>query len=136
MPWSARILGVCGVLLIGIGAYFVVGRPPFLPEDARYAGATLKDLQTVAPKLGEWLGLVFWVLGGFIAGTGILTVYVSVTAFRFRTPGAGALVALAGIASLGSMAVVNVLIDSAFTLPLVALAALWASAVVLHGRGK
>jgi hypothetical protein len=136
MPWSARILSGCGVLLIGMGVYFVVGRPPFLPEDVRYAGATLKDLQYVAPELGEWLDLVFWVLGGFIAATGILTGYVAVTAFRVRTRGAGALVALAGIASLGSMALVNVLIDSAFKLPLIALAALWASAVVLHARGK
>ena len=38
--------------------------------------------------------------------------------------------------TIGSMAVGNVLIDSAFKAPLVAVAALWALAVVLHWRGR
>ncbi len=70
------------------------------------------------------------VLGCTIAATRMLTVHVAVTLFRVRTCGAGASVALSGIASLGYMAAVNVLMDSPFTLPLTALAAL------SHARGK
>ena len=135
-PPSAVILGGCGLILIGIGLYFVWARPALLPEDVRYIGVTSAELQSVEPGLRRWLHRVFWVLGGYIMATGILTLYLATTAFRTRARGARVAVALAGAASIGSMAVVNVLIDSAFKTPLVAVAALWALAVVLHWRGR
>lgn len=134
-PPSAVILGGCGLILIAIGFYFVWARPALLPEDVRYIGVT-SELQSAQPGLGRWLHRVFWVLGGYIMATGILTLYLATTAFRTRARGARVAVALAGAASIGSMAVVNVLIDSAFKAPLVAVAALWALAVVLHWRGR
>lgn len=79
---------------------------------------------------------MFWVLGGYIAATGILTAYLAGTAFRVRARGATLTVAAAGIASIGSMAVVNVLIDSDFKVPLIALAALWGVALVLYRLGR
>lgn len=135
-PYSAVIVGGCGLILVGIGLYFLWARPALLPEDARYMGATLLELQTVAPGIGMWLDRVFWVLGGYITATGILTVYLASTAFRARARGAGIAVALAGVASIGSMAAVNVLIDSDFKVPLVAVAALWGLAMVLYWRGR
>jgi len=48
---------------------------------------------------------VFWVLGGYISATGFLTVYLAATAFRARARGADVAVAVAGVASIGSMAV-------------------------------
>lgn len=135
-PLSAVIIGGCGLLLVGIGLYFVWFRPALLPEDTRYIGATLEEAQRVAPGLGRWLDRVFWVLGGYIGATGILTVYLAATAMRHRARGAGAAVATAGVASVGSMAVVNVLIGSAFKVPLVTVAALWGLAVVLYWRRR
>ncbi len=37
-PYSAAVLALCGVALIGIGLYFIFLRPALLPEDARYIG--------------------------------------------------------------------------------------------------
>ena len=134
-PLSAAVLAGCGVILIGIGVYFLWFRPALLPEDARYLGATLQELLTVAPGMGQWLDRVFWVLGSYITATGVLTVYLAATAFRARARGAGVAAAAAGVISIGSMAVVNVVIDSDFKVPLVAVAALWGVAMVLHWRG-
>lgn len=39
------------MILVGIGLYFLFLRPPLLPEDARYVGATLEELRTVAPSI-------------------------------------------------------------------------------------
>ena len=135
-PLSAIILAGCGVILSGIGLYFSWLRPALLPEDARYLGATLGELSTVAPGMGRWLDRVFWVLGGYITATGILTVYLAATAFRARARGSGVAVGVAGVFSIGSMAVVNVLIDSDFKVPLVTTAALWGLAMVLYWRGR
>ena len=135
-PLSATLLGVCGVVLVGIGLYFIFVRPAFLPEDARYIGAALSDIQAVAPNIAQWLSRVFLVLGGYIAATGILTVYLAASPFRNRARGAGIVAALAGAASIGLMATVNVIIDSDFKWPLIGVAALWAMALALFWRGK
>lgn len=135
-PLSATLLGICGVILVGIGLYFILVRPAFLPEDARFTGASLTEIQAVAPNVAQWLGRVFWVLGGYIAATGILTVYLAMSPFRNRARGAGIAAALAGVASIGLMATVNVIIDSDFKWPLIGVAALWAIALGLFWRGK
>jgi hypothetical protein len=135
-PNSATVLALCGLALLGIGLYFMLVRPAFLPEDARYAGASLKELQAVAPNISQWLRWVFWVLGGYITATGILTIYFAKTAFRARARGAGGVAVLAGITSVGLMAAVNIIIHSDFELPLVGLAALWTLALALYGRER
>lgn len=135
-PYSATILMACGLILFGLGLYFMLIRPPFLPEDARYTGAALGELQAVAPGIAGWLRRVFWVLGGYIAATGILTLYIAATSFRTRVRGAGVAVALGGVASIGSMAMVNILIDSDYKWPLVGVSALWGLALALYWRGR
>ena len=86
-PLSAVVVAGCGLILVGIGVYFCWLRPALLPEDARYIGATLEELLTPAPGMGNWLDRVFWVLGGYIMATGVLTVYLAATAFRTRAGG-------------------------------------------------
>lgn len=135
-PLSATLLGICGVILVGIGLYFILVRPAFLPEDARFTGASLTEVQAVAPNMAQWLNKVFLVLGGYIAATGILTMYLAASPFRNRARGAGIAAALAGVASIGLMATVNVIIDSDFKWPLIGVAALWAVALALFWRGK
>jgi hypothetical protein len=135
-PLSAILLTVCGVILVGIGLYFILIRPAFLPEDARYTGASLAEIQVVAPNIAQWLGRVFWVLGGYIVATGILTIYLAMSPFRKRMRGAALAATLAGIASIGLMATVNIVIDSDFKWPILGVATLWAVALTLFWRGK
>ena len=39
-PVSTWMLAGCGIWLIALGLYFIVLRPPLLPEDPRFMGAT------------------------------------------------------------------------------------------------
>ncbi len=53
----------CGVWLIGLGFYFIVLRPPLLPEDPRFMGTTLVQIRAAVPGLEGWLKKVFTVMG-------------------------------------------------------------------------
>ena len=129
-PYSSTILVLCGIILMGLGLYFVFLRPPLLPEDARYMGASLAEIQATAPGLFNWLQKVFWVMGGYIFTTGPLTLYVTFTAFRMRASGAVWIVAAAGLTSIGWMAVVNFIIGSDFKWLLFGFALLWGIALL------
>ena len=118
---SAWLLTFCGLVLVGIGGYFVLARPALLPEDARFMGTTPAALLAAAPGLARWLTRVFWVLGGHIAATGVLVAYLAHTGLRAGDGGALVVLALAWAASIGWMALVNVLTDSDFKWPLLAL---------------
>ena len=118
---------------MGVGLYFGFLRPALLPEDLRYIGASMAQIQTAAPGLSPWLARVFGVLGGYMIATGLLTVYVAATGFRVGTLGAKVTVAVAGLASIGWMAIANFLIDSDFKWPLLALALPWVVALALSG---
>jgi len=135
-PDGAALVALCGIVLVGIGLYFVFLRPPLLPEDARYIGADVAALAASLPGLQPWLQKVFWVMGGYIIATGLLTVYVARTTLPARTSGALGMVAASGLVSIGWMASVNVLLDSDFKWPLLALASLWATATILCWRGR
>jgi hypothetical protein len=126
--WAASsiLLALSGVLLIGVGLYFVLLRPSLLPEDMRYMGLSAAQLDAVRPRLEAWLTQVFRVMGGYIVATGILTVTVAVTSFRARHWIAVAGALAAGIASIVWMTAVNIAIDSDFKWALVCLAVIWA----------
>lgn len=106
--------GFGGLILMGMGAYFAFLRPPVLPEDLRYIGVSLVQIQGTVPGMLPWLTRVFAVLGGYIFATGVLTAYVAATSFRSATPVTTAVVAIAGLASIGWMAITNFQIDSDF----------------------
>lgn len=130
-PYSARVLALCGLILIGMGLYFILLRPALLPEDTRYIGTSLEEILIAVPGLLGWLEKVFWVMGGYILTTGVLTLYVAITSFRARAKGVAGIVALAGLASVGWMTVVNFAIGSGFKWLLLAFAVLWVFALVL-----
>lgn len=134
--YSAALIAICGASLIPVGLYFALWRPRLLPEDVRFMGADLEELQGVAPNVSPWLRQVFRVLGGYILATGALTVTVAATTFRRRERGSAIAIALTGTASVGTMAISNRIIRSDSRKPLVALAGVWAGALVLHVRGK
>lgn len=131
LVYSTTLLAVSGGILMAIGLYFIFLRPALLPEDLRYMHASLREIQSGMPGLLEWLPKVFWVLGGYIFTTGLLTFSSAVTAFRTGVRQPLPVIALAGLTSIGGMVVVNFLIDSAFKWPLAGVATLWAVAVAL-----
>lgn len=75
-------------------------------------------------------------MGGYIFTTGLVAFYIALTSFRTRAPGVAAIVAVAGMTSIGWMAAVNFLIDSDFKWLLFGFGLLWASAVALSWTGK
>ena len=133
---SAILLAVAGVTLIGAGLYFLLLRPPLLPEDIRYMGLGEAQLAAVRPRLEAWLTHVFRVMGGYVLATGVLTVTLAATAFRAHQWGAGLGALMGGAVSIGWMAVVNFMIDSDFKWSLVAMALVWAISMVLFWAEK
>ena len=123
-------LGLGGLILLCMGAYFAFLRPPLLPEDARYVGASLTQIQSAIPGFLPWISRVFGVLGGYLFATGVLTVYLAAASFRDTKPLPTAVVAISGSASIGWMAVTNFLIDSDFKWLLLAFVLPWLVAVV------
>lgn len=131
---SSLALALGGVVLIGLGLYFIFIRPALLPEDPRFMGTTLEQIRSNFPGLLLWLPRVFWVMGGHMVSSGLLTFYLARTSFRSRTAGAAWMVALSGLSSIGLMVVVNFLIDSDFKWLLLAFTAPWLAALWLYSR--
>lgn len=127
---STVLLSASGLLVAGIGAYFILLRPPLLPEDIRFMQLSSTELASLGPRLGAWLGDVFRVLGGYAVATGILTVALAVSALRQRQPIAIIASIAAGVSSVGLMAAVNFAIDSDFKWPLLVLALLWMASLI------
>jgi hypothetical protein len=131
---SSAFLAFGGFILMALGLYFVFIRPPLLPEDPRFMGTTLAEIQATMPGLLIWLRRVFWVMGGFMFTTGLLNTYIAFTAFQQLARGTRFVVALAGLTSIGWMAVVNFVINSDFKWLLLTFNLPWIAALVLASR--
>lgn len=57
---SSGALALGGIILIGLGLYFIFMRPALLPEEPRFMGTTLKHIGVAFPGLLLWLPRVFW----------------------------------------------------------------------------
>ncbi len=132
-PWtlSSIVLALAGVALVGAGLYFILLRPPLLPEDVRYMALTAAQLDAVKPQLESWLFYVFKVMGGYVLATGVLTITLAATSFRAHHQGAAIGALIGGVASIGWMAAVNFVINSDFKWVLLVMAVLWACSLVL-----
>ncbi|CAN5477899.1 hypothetical protein BH09ACT8_BH09ACT8_66220 [soil metagenome] len=128
---AAWILTGCGVALILIGVFFLAMRPPLLAEDARFMGGTAETILGAMPVLGTWLRRVFWVLGGYVATTGMLVVYIASTGVRTGSVGALGVIAAAGVTSIGWMSVVNFIIRSDSRWVLLGLDSVWVFGLAL-----
>ena len=135
-PYSASSLTLGGFLLAGMGMYFIFLRPPLLPEDLQYMNTTLSVVQNNIFNLSTWLQKVFWVMGGYIFTTGLLSMYVAQTSFRTRTRGAFIIVAIAGITSIGSMTIVNFILQSDFRFVLLVFTIPFLLALILYSLHK
>jgi hypothetical protein len=128
---SSILLLLFGAYLLFMGVYFVLLRPPLLPEDLRYMGASQVQLETAAPRLTAWLTQVFRVMGGFVFATGILSIALAATLFRLHHRGVGIAATIAGFASIALMTLVNFTIGSDFKWVLLGAASVWACSMTL-----
>jgi hypothetical protein len=131
-PYSVNALSAAGLILGAMGLYFMFIRPPLLPEDLHYMGTSMQTVKQHLPMLPAWLQKVFWVLGGHLFTTGLLTVFMSRTSFRTRSPGVFTVTLLAGLSSIGWMTIVNFIIGSDFMWLLLSFTVPWVVALVLY----
>jgi hypothetical protein len=130
--FSKWIFVACGIWLIALGGYFILARPPLLPEDLRYLGSTAIQVEVLLPHLASWLQNVFTVMGGFVAGCGVLTVFMSVRAVPRNLPGTGIALGCAGLLTVATMSWTNFVLDSDFKWLLLAPATLWFAGVAAY----
>jgi hypothetical protein len=135
-PYSSAALAFAGFLLMLMGLYFMFIRPALLPEDFLFIQASLFKIENSLPRLVPWIQKVFWVLGGYVFATGLLTLFISQTSFRIRTQGAFSVAALAGTSSIASMTIVNFMIDSNFKWLLLIFSMPWMIALMLYQLHK
>jgi hypothetical protein len=133
---SPLLLGTCGTWLILLGAYFVFLRPPLLAEDLRYIAITEIYAGSAVPALASWLKLVFIVLGGFAASTGVALTYLSIWILPRRPKGAGLAVAAVIILGPALMCVVNFALHSTFRWLLLAPVIVGIAGVLMYIRGR
>ena len=126
------MLAGCGIWLMALGLYFTLPRPPVLGEDPRFMGSTIAQIRADVPGLEGWLKRVFTVTGGFMAGAGVLTVFVATTAMRFRLKGTSWALALSGALTVGLMSATNVALHSDFRWLLVVPALIWLPGLIVH----
>ena len=137
LQWFSKwIFVACGIWLIGLGGYFMLARPPLLPEDLRYLGSSAIQVEALLPHLAPWLRNVFTVMGGFIAGCGVLTIFVSVRAVPQCLQGTGLALGCAGLLTVVTMSWTNFVLDSDFKWLLLAPAVAWLLGLVSYGAGR
>ncbi|MGQ3052956.1 MAG: hypothetical protein ACT6S0_14335 [Roseateles sp.] len=129
---SSWLLLVCGVWLVGLGAYFIFLRPALLPEDQRFMGTSIDALRSAAPELERWLGKVFTVMGGFMAGAGVLVVFIARTLLPVRARGTATTLAVAGFFTVALMSASNFVLHSDFRWLLPIPALVWLASVVSY----
>jgi hypothetical protein len=127
---STWLLCACGVWLVGLGLYFMVLRPPLLPEDSRFMGTTLAQIRAAVPGLENWLNRVFIVMGGFMAGTGVLIVFVATVVMPARLKGTSWALAITGVPTVALMSVTNFALQSDFRWLLLVPALVWLAGLV------
>ena len=131
-PLSTWMLIGCGIWLVSLGLYFIFLRPPLLPEDTRFMGSSLAQVRAAAPGLEGWLQRVFIVMGGFMAGTGVLTMFAACVAMPPRLKGTSRAIAMAGVLTVALMSAINFDLHSDFRWMLLVPALVWIAGTVLH----
>ena len=134
--FSSWMLIACGIWLVGLGFYFIALRSPLLPEDLRFMGTTVAQIRAAAPGLEDWLKKVFTVMGGFMAGAGVLTVFVAAIAMPLRLKATSWAIGVSGAITVALMSWTNFVLDSDFKWLLLALAVAWLLGLASYGAGR
>lgn len=129
---SAWALIACGLWLTALGLYFIFIRPALLPEDLRFMNTSLAQVRADVPGLEGWLHRVFTVMGGFMAGTGVLTVFVAAVAMPSRLRVTSWALAVTGLLTVGLMSATNFALQSDFRWLLLVPAMVWLAGLVCH----
>jgi hypothetical protein len=129
---SRWMFSACGVWLIALGIYFIFVRPSLLPEDYHFLGVNIIDVQKHLPRLSEWLQHVFTVMGGFIAGCGILVLFMATRVLPQHLAGSTPVLGITGLVTVGVMSWINFLLDSNFKWLLLIPAMLWLVGLVIY----
>ena len=95
-------------------------------------GATLAQLREAAPGLEEWLGIVFTVMGGYMVGSGVLTLGLVRIAMPRRLPGIAWALGLGGLSTVVLMSAMNFVLHSDFRWMLVVPALMWIVGVAVY----
>ena len=122
---STWILMACGLWLVALGLYFIFIRPPLLQEDLKFMGISIEQIRTATPGLEAWTQRVFVVMGGFMAGMGVLTVFVTHTAMPSRLKGTSLALGLGGALTVALMSASNFALHSDFRWLLLVPALAW-----------
>ena len=130
------LVASCGVWHISLGLYFILVRPALLPEDLRYMGVDAQALYAAAPRLAEWLAKVFTVMGGFMAGAGVLIVHIGWTVMPLHARGVAVALTLTGAFTLVLMTAVNFALHSDFRWLLALPPIVWFVALGLYARAS
>ena len=131
-PLSTWMLIACGIWLVSLGLYFIFLRPPLLPDDTRFMGSSLAQVRAAVPGLEGWLQRVFIVMGGFMAGAGLLTVLVACVAMPSRLWCTSWAIAMSGVLTVGLMSAINFDLQSDFRWLLLVPALGWLAGFALH----
>lgn len=129
-PISKFLFIICGIWLIGLGLYFIFLRPPLLPEDLRYMETSIGDIQSALPGLERWTNRVFTVMGGFMMGSGVLTILAAMNASAMREKRTWIFLMLAGLFTVGTMTLTNFQLNSDFKWLLLIPSLLWVMGLV------
>ena len=129
---SRWMLIACGIWLVSLGLYFIFLRSPLLPEDTRFMGSSLAQVRAAVPGLEGWLQRVFIVMGGFMAGTGVLTVFAARVVMPSRLKGTSWAIAMSGVLTVALMSAINFDLHSDFRWLLLIPALVWLAGFVLH----
>ena len=129
---STWMLIACGIWLVSLGLYFIFLRPPLLPEDTRFMGSSLAQIRTAVPGLEGWVQRVFIVTGGFMAGTGVLTVFAARVAMPSHLKCTSWVIAMSGALTVALMSAINFDLHSDFRWLLLIPALVWLAGFVLH----
>jgi hypothetical protein len=98
---------------------------------------TLNQIRIAAPSLESWLSKVFTVLGGFVAGAGVLTVFVA-SNLRHQSKTTSWSIAVSGSLTVGLMSATNFAIESDSRWLLLVPALTWFASLTFYiaGSGK
>ena len=95
-------------------------------------GATLAQLRAAAPGLEGWLRIVFAVMGGYMVGSGVLTLGLARIAMPRRLPGTSWVLGIAGLSTVVLMSAMNFVLHSDFRWMLAVPAAMWIVGVAAY----
>lgn len=123
-----------GVILIGMGCYFLFLRPVLLPEDFNYIGTSEIEVNNNLPGLIRWLQKVFVVLGGYITASGSLMLYFGIAKDYQKSILLFLIILISGLTSIVMMTAINFIIDSDFKWLLLLFTLPWMFSILTYFR--